>query len=243
MTVSTPFNVVILAAGMGTRLGLPEPKPLTPIRESWTIFDQQHKNLADAFGDTHHLSLVTGHLAERFGFLHNTAELFVNPRYAETNTSTSLLIALENLQPGPVLWMNGDVVFSGKVLPQCVELIESDVSFVVVNEADTADEEVKYTLNEDGHIAQIGKQLDGARGEAVGINFVSTAHRDALMRALADVDDQDYFEAGVQRVIDNKEAAFMPLYIPLEDAVEVDTGSDLTRAVDMMISLSSTDDN
>ncbi len=232
------FTSVILAAGMGTRLGLPEPKPLTEIREAWTILDQQLNNLDQAFGNSFSLALVTGHMAERFDFLAKTAQLVVNPRYAETNTSKSLLQALESIPPGPVLWMNGDVVFSEKVLPLCEDLVDSDTSFIVVNEADTADEEVKYVLNEAGQISRIGKQLDGARGEAVGINFVSSEHRDALTEALRQVGDQDYFEAAIQMIIDEGKASFEPVVIALEEAIEVDTGQDLSRALGMMDVLS-----
>ena len=237
--MTTRFTSVILAAGMGTRLGLPEPKPLTEIRQAWTILDQQLNNLEQAFGESFSLAVVTGHMADRFDFLATAAQLVVNPRYAETNTSKSLLQALENIPPGPVLWMNGDVVFSEKVLPLCQDLVDSDTSFIVVNEADTADEEVKYVLNEVGQIARIGKQLDGARGEAVGINFVSTKHRQALTEALHQVGDQDYFEAAIQVIIDEGKASFEPVVIDLEEAIEVDTGQDLSRALGMMDALSS----
>ena len=39
-------QAVILAAGMGTRLGKPWPKPLTPLADGRTIMRQQMDNLA-----------------------------------------------------------------------------------------------------------------------------------------------------------------------------------------------------
>jgi len=44
-------QAVILAAGMGTRLGRPWPKPLTPLSDGRTIMSQQMENLRTAFGE------------------------------------------------------------------------------------------------------------------------------------------------------------------------------------------------
>lgn len=225
-----PLTCVILAAGMGTRLGLPEPKPLTPIWGASTILDQQLGHLNSTFGAQLNLTIVVGHMAQKFDFLGDSVTLLHNPRYAETNTSKSLLLALESAPPGGVLWMNGDVIFSKGVLPLCKPFIESDESFMVVNQAHTGDEEVKYTLDQTGALEQVGKQITGAVGEAVGINFVSSKHRESLRAALRECDDQDYFEAGVQAVVRSKLARFLPITVNTTDAIEVDTGIDLTEA-------------
>jgi choline kinase len=46
-----PVQAVILAAGMGTRLGRPWPKPLTPLSDGRTIMQQQIDNLRASFTD------------------------------------------------------------------------------------------------------------------------------------------------------------------------------------------------
>ena len=215
---------------MGTRLGLPEPKPLTPLRGSETIFDQQRRHLEEFFADVLDLHLVVGHMADRFEFLRGSAGLHVNPRYHETNTSKSLLVALDAIPDGPVLWMNGDVVFSDGVLNKCSKHISEEKSFMVVNTAHTAEEEVKYTLDDSGAINTIGKNIDNALGEAIGINFVSSVDRQLLRHALASVEDQDYFEAGIQLLLSEGAARFEPIFVGLGDAIEVDTSDDLARA-------------
>ena len=53
-------QAVILAAGMGTRLGRPWPKPLTPLSDGRTIMKQQMDNLAIAFDDTFRVMIVVG---------------------------------------------------------------------------------------------------------------------------------------------------------------------------------------
>ena len=45
------LQVVILAAGMGTRLGKPWPKPLTPLADGRSIMQQQLENVEKVFGD------------------------------------------------------------------------------------------------------------------------------------------------------------------------------------------------
>ncbi len=47
-----PPTLIILAAGMGTRLGQPFPKPLTHLQDGRSILQQQVDNLAAAFPET-----------------------------------------------------------------------------------------------------------------------------------------------------------------------------------------------
>ena len=51
-------NVVILAAGMGTRLGKPYPKPLTTLADGRSIMAQQFDNIFAAFGDRARVCLL-----------------------------------------------------------------------------------------------------------------------------------------------------------------------------------------
>ena len=51
-------QAVILAAGMGTRLGKPWPKPLTPLSDGRTIMQQQIENLTRAFDDVRIMTVV-----------------------------------------------------------------------------------------------------------------------------------------------------------------------------------------
>jgi choline kinase len=224
------IQVVILAAGMGTRLSRPLPKPLTQLKDGRSIMGQQIDNLKLAFGQNYRLSTVVGFKLEAIVERFPEATYVYNEVYDQTNTSKSLLRALKASAEGGVLWMNGDVVFDPEVLRRVTPMINADESFVVVNHSSVADEEVKYTLDADGFVAELSKTVVGGLGEAVGINFVSSKEKAAIIKRLDEVADQDYFERGLELAIANGEAKFKPVDISDLYAVEVDFAEDLVRA-------------
>lgn len=223
-------QVVILAAGMGTRLARPLPKPLTELRDGRSIMKQQIDNLKFAFGETYRVMIVVGFKLEAIIERFPEATFVYNEFFDQTNTSKSLLKALRASGDGGVLWMNGDVVFDPEILNRVTPLIEADQSFVVVNTSKVSDEEVKYTLDAEGFIDQLSKQVSPALGEAVGINFISGANKQALIARLHEVGDQDYFERGIEIGIEEDSLKFKAVDISDLYAVEVDFAEDLERA-------------
>jgi choline kinase len=223
-------NVVILAAGMGTRLGRPHPKPLTTLRDGRTILRQQLDHISGAFADDARVSIVVGFKKRRLLEAAASEASFVfNEEFSRTNTSKSLLRALRMAAPGGVLWMNGDVVFSPGLLDTLVPHM-AEGSFVAVNTARVAEEEVKYLLDDSGHISALSKQVVGGLGEAVGINYVSAADREVLVRHLAAAGDQDYFEKGIEDAIALEGMRVRAVDISAFGVVEVDFADDLERA-------------
>ncbi|MEY4741962.1 MAG: hypothetical protein RL672_712 [Actinomycetota bacterium] len=223
-------QVVILAAGMGTRLARPLPKPLTELRDGRSIMQQQIDNLKTAFGATYRVLIVVGFKLEAIIERFPEATFVYNEYYDQTNTSKSLLKALRAAPDGGVLWLNGDVVFDPQVLVRVTDLIESDQSFVVVNTSKVSDEEVKYTLDASGHIDQLSKTVAGGLGEAVGINFVAGRDKAALIERLDQVGEQDYFERGIELAIELDQLRFKAVDISDLYAVEIDFAEDLERA-------------
>lgn len=223
-------QVVILAAGMGTRLARPLPKPLTELRDGRSIMKQQLDNLKSAFGETYRVLIVVGYKLEAIIERFPEATFVYNEYYDQTNTSKSLLKALRAAPDGGVLWLNGDVVFDPQVLNRVTPLIEEDQSFVVVNTSKVSDEEVKYTLDLAGFIKELSKTVSGGLGEAVGINFVSGKDKSKLIERLEQVGEQDYFERGIELAIELDALKFKAVDISDLYAVEVDFAEDLERA-------------
>ena len=215
---------------MGTRLARPLPKPLTQLRDGRSIMQQQFDNLETAFGGDFRTTIVVGFKLEAIIERFPTATFVYNEFYDQTNTAKSLLKALRASGDGGVLWLNGDVVFHKDVLSRVKPLIEADQSFVVVNTAKVSEEEVKYSLTPDGYVSELSKQVVDGLGEAVGINFVSSTDKDALIARLEEVSDSDYFERGIELAIERDSLKFKTVDITDLFAVEIDFDEDLQRA-------------
>jgi CDP-glycerol glycerophosphotransferase len=225
-----PIQVVILAAGLGTRLGKPHPKPLTPLTSGQSIMRRAVDSLRTAYGADVFVTAVVGFKLDLVIEAMPDISFVYNEVYDSTNTSKSLLKALRLSQPGGVLWMNGDVVFDPRVLDLVRERIDAGTSFVCVNTSSVAEEEVKYTLDGSGHIRELSKTVVGGLGEAVGINYVATADKAALVARLEEADDQDYFERGLELAIAEDGLQVEALDISAYQVVEVDFEDDLSRA-------------
>ena len=223
-------QVVILAAGMGSRLGRSLPKPLTELSDGRTIMQQQMENIRFAFGDDAHITVVVGYKLEHIIEAFPDVNFVYNEQYDTTNTSKSLMRALRASNTGGVLWMNGDVVFDPAALVRASELIVRDQSFVSVNTSSVSDEEVKYTTTAEGYIKELSKTVKGGLGEAVGINYISAKDKAVLLRQLNKVNDQDYFERGLELAIEQDGVLVEPIDISDLYAVEIDFAEDLERA-------------
>jgi choline kinase len=229
-TVVPRVQVVILAAGMGTRLGRTEPKPLTRLHDGRSILQRQIDGLRAVLGSDVPITAVVGYRSEVIMTAAPDLLFTYNPDFATTNTSQSLLRALRTSRAGGVLWLNGDVVFDPEVLSLAVPSIYADQSFVCVDTNVVGHEEVKYTLDDAGFVRQLSKTVVGGLGEAVGINYVASADKSRLIAHLARCADNDYFERGIETAILEDGLRVRPVDISRFAAVEVDFETDLHRA-------------
>jgi choline kinase len=228
------LQVTILAAGMGTRLGRPWPKPLTPLRDGRSIMAQQMDNVRTTLGPSARVTVVVGFKLELIMEAFPDAVFVYNEAYDQTNTSKSLLKALRASHDGGVLWMNGDVVFDAQLLTRVLPLVEADQTFVCVNHAAVGEEEVKYTVDDEGFVRELSKTVADGLGEAVGINFVAGHDKDVLIEHLDACAESDYFERGIETAIAVAGMRVTPVDISDLYAVEVDFEGDLERANDLV---------
>jgi choline kinase len=217
---------------MGTRLGRPWPKPLTKLHDGRSIMGQQRENISAIFGDQAKVITVVGFKLESILEAFPDGLFVYNENFDTTNTSKSLLKALESSAEGPVLWMNGDVVFDPQVLARLESNILRGDNVICVNTATVAEEEVKYTVDDEGYVNELSKQVQNALGEAVGINLVSAKDKARLVECLIACDEQDYFERGIELAIERHGIRFTPVDISDLFAVEIDFEADLDRVND-----------
>ena len=226
----TQPQVTILAAGMGTRLGRPFPKPLTLLDDGRTILAQQLENIYEAFGADTRVQIVVGFKLDLILEAAPDVAFVYNERYDQTNTNRSLLKALRTSSAGPVVWMNGDVVFEPAILKRMQANIDADQTVIAVNTSAVSEEEVKYTVTADGMVAELSKTVVNGLGEAVGINLIAAKDKAKLINWLAQCDDQDYFERGIELAIEKDGLKVLPVDTSDLFAVEVDFEADLERA-------------
>ena len=226
--INMDLKIIILAAGIGSRLGNPFPKPLTLLKDGDSIMSKQLKNISKYF-DINDVTTVVGFkkdlIMERFP----EVNYVYNPFFDRTNTSKSLLQALKKHRGKSVLWFNGDVVFDEKLLSALKNDIEHNNSFIAVNTLSVAEEEVKYTLKND-YVIELSKSVKNGLGEAVGINFISSNDLDVFIDKLEKCDDNDYFEKGLEMGISENGLKIKAVNISQFDCIEVDFKEDLQNA-------------
>jgi choline kinase len=219
------MKAVILAAGIGSRLGNPRPKPLTRLSNGERIMERQILFLQSLLTEDD-IFVVVGFKKDLIMEEFPNLTFVFNNLYDRTNTSKSLLRALKKARHEDVLWLNGDVVFD----PQALErVVKSETSCMAVNTNSVGEEEVKYTIAKDGSILEVSKTLANALGESVGINKIVAKDIPLLIDMLERCDDSDYFERGIEYAIEQG----MKIYpVDVSDilCIEIDFTEDLDKA-------------
>lgn len=223
------MKIIILAAGIGSRLGNPYPKPLTVLKNGKKIMQHQIENISEYFSQDQ-VCIVVGFKKDLIMEEFPDMLCIYNENFDNTNTSKSLLKALKKFNNEDVLWLNGDVVFDKNIIEEMMPFINESKSFVCVNTSKVGDEEVKYTVDKDGSIKNISKSVKNGLGEAVGINFISKKDINDFILYLEKCEDQDYFEKGIEMLISEKKTKIFPLDISKYFCMEIDFKEDLNKA-------------
>lgn len=219
------MKIIILAAGIGSRLGNPFPKPLTTLINGKSIIQSQIENLTKYFSQED-IFVVVGFKKDLIMEKFPNLGYIYNPYFDCTNTSKSLLKAIKKFENDSILWLNGDVVFEEKLLSSLIPYIKENKSFISVNKSKVGEEEVKYTLK-DNFIHKLSKEVEVGLGEAVGINFINNFSIKKLSTRLEECDDNDYFEKGIENAISKDNLKIEAVDISKFQCTEIDFKEDL----------------
>ncbi|WP_067967749.1 phosphocholine cytidylyltransferase family protein [Nocardiopsis trehalosi] len=233
---------MVLAAGAGRRLRPYTdtlPKALVPVDGDTTIMDISLRNLA-AVGLTD-VVVVVGYRAEAVEERKEALErrhgvrltLAYNDKAEEWNNAYSLWTAREYFAEG-VLLVNGDTVHPVSVEETLLAARGPELLLAVDNAKTLAEEEMKVTLDESGHLRTITKLMDPATaaGEYIGATLIEGSLADRLADALKTTwerDPQLYYEDGYQELV-NRGGKVAVAPIGTVEWVEVDNHDDLARA-------------
>ena len=224
-------QIVILAAGMGSRLGRSLPKPLTELADGRTIMKQQFDNIHHAFGDNaarhdrRRLQARAHHRGVPRGILR--LQRAVRPdEHVQEPPARARASA-----PGGVLWMNGDIVFDPKVAGARSE--DHRARPVVRHRQHLQGEPTKKSSTRRTPTAtssELSKTVEAASARPSASTTFRGATRQCWSASSARVDDQDYFERGIELAIEQDGVRFEPVNISDLYAVEIDFAEDLERA-------------
>lgn len=224
------MKIIILAAGIGKRFrAINLPKALTILANGESILEHQ-LNVLSEFVSLDDVMVVIGYRKEQMIEKFPDLLYVYNPRFAQENTSKSLLRALRKVHNEDVIWINGDVVFRPNVIKA---LLECGKNSMVVNTCVVGEEEVKYRATPKGKILEVSKTVKDADGEALGINFFTSKDLEALKRNLEKCKDQDYFEQAIEMCLGNRISVWTVPVGPW-DCTEIDFPEDLKKANEIL---------
>ncbi len=231
------MRAVMLAAGVGRRLGQAEPKVLLSFGGRSLL--QRHLAILDALGVAE-LVIGIGHEAlaiERALTTLGRSEVSTvyNPDYEQGSILTLWCVREALTAGGPVLLMDGDVLYDRRVLAPLIETRHADC--LLVDRAwEPGEEPVKLGLK-GGVPADFGKTIDPATealGESVGFFRLSEGMAAALVATAGRMID----DGGTERPMEDAVAAVLRAATPpfgFEDVtglpwIEIDFPEDVARA-------------
>ena len=231
------MRAVILAAGVGRRLGRAEPKVL--LRFGGSTLLERHLAILDALG-VRDVVIGIGHEAlaiERAltALGQTDVSTVYNPDYEQGSILTLWSVREALTQGGPVLLMDGDVLYDRRVLSPLIETRHADC-LLVDRAYEPGDEPVKVGVA-DGVPTDFGKTIDPAveaYGESVGFFRLS----EGMAKALVDTAGRMIEEGGAERPMEDAIAAVIRASDPsfgFEDVtglpwIEIDFPEDVERA-------------
>ncbi len=219
------LKVVILAAGIGLRIGHDRPKALLEFADGRTILQHQIDGLT-RYLERRQIWVVVGFQKDRIASNFPALNYIENPDYRTTNTACSLLLALERLRGSTVLFLEGDIVCDHRVFQR---VLGFDGPAMAVHRIPTGDEEMKYTTGPDGTIARLSKGLTNGEGEALAVNKFDAVLNETFIHHLRRCRKMDFFERAIEGCIGDGTAIF-PVDVSDLYGIEIDFPEDLEAA-------------
>ncbi len=148
-----PYEIIIPAAGMGSRMKYHGPKPLIKLNDSLTLLQHQ-LNMIRQLSNNPPIILISGFKSEKIMNLYPSLLHIENERYEETNVVRSIGMGLRATSTDHVIIIYGDLVFNEYAL--AFPLNES--LMVIDSNEEMSSKEVGCVV-QDGHIEYLAYGL------------------------------------------------------------------------------------
>jgi len=202
------MKVIILSAGMSTRMKKNIPKPLTKITESKTIMDFQIEKLTSKV-ILKNIFVVVGFNKDMIMKKFPNLNYVVNNQFKTTNTSKSLLQSLKKIGDEDVLYLDGDIYFDREIL----DLVDYNYSCCLVTKGKSKKNETKFNLNDRGFINEISKSLVRFDGSLSGIRFIKNQDLATFRTALEEAGDKEYGDKILGKLCLTNKIQLMPIFV------------------------------
>jgi choline kinase len=137
------ISVVIVSAGMGSRIRSNEPRSLIKIKDD-TLVNHQIQAIADTFKSYEIIGVFGTQIEKILKKVDNRIRVVENQLHNETNNSESMRLGLNNSIYDNVLFIHGDIYFKSKLLKSA----DYTKSFLVVDaNEDMSEKEVGLTAS------------------------------------------------------------------------------------------------
>jgi len=232
------MKVVILAAGMGSRLQeilKGKPKPLLEINGK-CLLEHSLESLKQSGITEVTLAIgfegqqIRNRIGNKFGGKINI-NYASNPQYDSSGSMYSLYCALET--PQTCLVLDGDIVYDSKAITKIMETKHKNS--VVLTDCCGSGDEVYVTLDDSNNVTYLGKKLPSQRRvvEFTGISKFSEEFMNKMFerhnQRTEKLDLTEYYEDAAYQV--SKSLPWYGLVIPNLPWSEVDRKEDISRAI------------
>ncbi len=192
------------------------PKTLLTIK-GHSLMERMVKDLQDVSAEG--VYIVTGfreekikkHAAELAVKYELHIELVGNKDYATTNTGFSLLLALDKIDGGDVIILNGDVIYDRAIFEG---VVNRRGTCLAIDDVKELTEESFKIITRSGRIAAIGKELplDKAIGEYMGIAKIRESDCGrvrSILRLLVSIDQMVYYDVAFKELSHQRPIDFL----------------------------------
>lgn len=234
------IKVIILAAGLGTRLReLISDKPKCMVHVNgrpiigWQLSALIESGLTDiAIVTGYHASILQEYVATAFP---GTPIKFIHSEdHATTNNMYSLWLTREHVGAGSLLYMNADVAFEPEVIAR---LLKSKRTSVAVDEGSYNEESMKVVRSDSGLLAAISKQIpkEHSLGSSIDVYFFEPADAQILYAECeriikAEKQLKQWSELALHRLLETGRIQMVSVNVAGLDWYEIDNSADLAIA-------------
>lgn len=232
------MNIIILAAGMGSRLyplTKNTPKCLLKINDEETILSRSLSIISRGESNLF-IRVIAGFEAKQIIETlkkNNNVEIMINPFYRITNSIASLWFS-RDLLSDDVIIINGDVCFSSDIFEMIINY-EKDNFVVLDSSKNCTDADYKIVVKDD-LVTNMGKSIpfDNYYGEYAGISRLSKKSAISLRRKIEEKlfrEEYDtWYETALLDLIKENDLALSYLDLRGNTWIEVDNEKDLESA-------------